>query len=154
MTRKTLTLTAAAIALTVPAMAVAQVQGKAQLADILGVEAGNFTLSQLVRLDEAFQQNNENEVRLILEESGSDSSPTELMSGYGDETMMSAASWYTTDYETGKEQIADQIGVPAEEFTLAQLVRLDNAVAEGRETEIDTILDEAGVSMTAGELLR
>lgn len=152
MTRTKLTLTAAALALTVPAMAAAQSQGKAQLADILGVEPDRFTLSQLIRLDEALSDNESTEVRLILDQAGSDRDPADLMTGYDADMMTAAGDWYMADYAGGKEQLAETVGVPADEFTLAQLIRLDDAIENNDTTEIGLVLDEAGVDMSPTEL--
>lgn len=139
------TMTAAALATALP-LAAHAAQGKDQLAGILGVETENYTVNELVALDAALRENDRETVELLLQQNGSGMTPTELMNSYTVDPSP------TLD-RSGKQMLAATLNVPAEPFTLMQLVRLDDAIGKNDETVVRAILDETGVDMTAAELM-
>ncbi|TDL86102.1 hypothetical protein [Meridianimarinicoccus aquatilis] len=157
----TFKITAAALALAtaLPTMTFAQTDN-AQYAASIGVNADNYTLSELVELDKALRDNDREKANLVLSEAGSEMTYEQLQAGMTANGMtmsdieapeMEAAEVET--YSGGKEQIAAVIGVDAEDFTLNELVGLKAAVDTGDEDAAQAILDRAGVEGTAASLM-
>jgi len=137
-----------AIALALPAIVGAQTMGKSQLADIIGVEAANFTLAELVELDKAIRDEDEERVEVILEQAGSDVKADALVENLGtaeDYEVSVRTGFFDPDYMTGKEVLAENLGVPADAFTLTELVQLQEAVRSNDEESIEQLLVEAGL---------
>lgn len=110
-------LTAAAIALAVPAFAN---PGTDQLALQLGVEPGSLSLSELIRLEDARSENDAETVRFLL--SGMDTV------GRADNTAAGG--------NAGADQLASLLGVDPGAYTVAELIRLEDARAAG---DVETV---------------
>lgn len=176
------TLSLAALAVSLPAIAFAQAGGKEQLAGEIGVNADNFTVSELIRLDKALDEDDAVEGRNILEANDSDVTFEALQNGLDadararidamilemDETGMTrdnaamngATGGMAAEGDggivpetSGKEQIAGNLNVPADQFTLNQLIDLQAAVNNGDELEAGKILDEAGVDIPTSSIM-
>jgi len=105
--------TLAVLALTISAPAFAG-QGADQMARILGVEPGAYTLSQLMDLDRAYKEDNAQAVSFILSQgNGGVSSRAAVVS--------------ETGVNPGKAQLAKILGVDVNAYTLSELVALDAA---------------------------
>lgn len=92
-------------------------QGADQYARILGVEPGAYTVAQLVDLDRAYKENDAQAVKFILSQGNAD-------------LASRAAVEIVPSTNGGKNQIARELGVNADDYTLSELAvmqsRLDN----------------------------
>ncbi|QDY69744.1 hypothetical protein [Qingshengfaniella alkalisoli] len=148
-------LATAITATALPTMVAAQeMSGKAQIAEILGVDGANFTLSELVELDQAVSMNDSETVTRILEENNSDLAAEQVIQGVTPESRQQIAVVYGQDYNVGKAQLAQEAGVEPQNFTLAQLVELNSAIDDNDEDAVQKVLDEAGVEQEAVTLLQ
>jgi hypothetical protein len=86
--------------------------GKDQLAAQLGVNADSYTLAQLIRLENATESNDAQEVAFVKAQAAG-----AIVSTQGSATL-------------GNEQLAANVGVDANGYTTAQLVRLERANLE------------------------
>lgn len=105
------TLTALAFALAAPAAFAGNVSaGEAQLAKLLNVEPGQYTLAELIRLDDAVRANDLVEVQVILDRATENN-------GLSTRNAPSA----------GVAQLAAIEGVNASDYSVSQLIRLSDA---------------------------
>lgn len=157
----TFKITAAALALAtaLPTMAFAQTD-YGQYAASIGVNADNYTLSELVELDKALRDNDREKANIVLSEAGSELTYEQLQAGMTENGMTmddieapTVAAPEVDTYTGGKEQIAAVIGVDPDDFTLTELVGLKSAVDTGDEDAVQAILDKAGVETTALSLM-
>lgn len=126
---KTIALTAVAAALAVPAFAGnPQSPGAIQMSHEAGVTPGIYDVAQLQRLQEARANSDKEAVAFILSQ-GAD---------YGVNTLDGAS------VTGGKQQLANEAGVNAADFTIAQLERLIQAQRDENDEEINFVLSQAG----------
>lgn len=114
--------TATALVLAVPAFA--QSAGEAQLARSVGVEPGTYSVSQLIRLDEAQRENDAERIRYIK------ANPQGFV-------VSSQGSDVVTD---GEAQFARALGVEPGRLSVNELQRLDQAVRESEDVTARHIL--------------
>ncbi len=133
MTRFALT-TALVLGLATPALA------NDQLARSLGVEPGAYSLTELVQLQTAMEDNDRSRIRNILN---------------GNNDVMSTQSFGVS---AGHAQLAASIGVNAEEYSLGEIVALRTAIEENDTQRInlirsgdDAVLSTQGTSVSPGE---
>lgn len=108
-----------AIVAAAPAFAAGVSAGDAQLARIAGVEPGVYSTAQLIRLDQARQDNDAETVRFIL------ASPEGTLAATRADT--SAASLGDSAVSAGAAQFALILGVEPGAYSLDDLTRLDRA---------------------------
>jgi hypothetical protein len=149
------TLSALALATVLPATALAQTAGTAQLAAQIGVDPNRFSAVELTELRAELEDGNRVGVNLILDEAGSDLTYDQLIAGIRENSVDLSgvtdgigATGGTADDAAGKEQIAGALGVDPDAFTLNQLVQLQAAVDNGEDNVIRDILSDAGVDET------
>ncbi|QIE42741.1 hypothetical protein [Meridianimarinicoccus aquatilis] len=152
--KRSITLSALALAIALPTFAGAQTApGTAQYAANLGVNAEQFTLSELVALDKALEDNNRTGANFILSQAGSDVNYDQLQAGQISDPnaapLVTRASSTSSTSTAGKSQIAATIGVDPADFTLNELVGLKSAVDTNDEQKIRAILTKAGVERNA-----
>ena len=124
---KTLTATAA-VALSVFAGAAAAQSvnpGKAQLAALLGVDANAYTSAQLIQLDGAMRENNDEKVRFIMSQAGDVAGRADFANG---------------SVSQGDAQLARIVGVEPGAYTTEELIRLKAAQDANDDEAIDFIL--------------
>lgn len=109
------------LALAAPAFA----DGKDQMAAQLGVNAADYTLAQLVRLNTAVQDNDADEIAFVKAQAAGQIPAT------------------AGSVQPGQAQLAAQLGVNASDYTLAQLLRLETAVKDNDAQEIAFVKAEA-----------
>ena len=109
----------AVLALTVAAPAFAN-SGADQLALSLGVQPGALTASELTQLQAAVNDEDQDRVQFILDRAAG---------------KVTRADTSGADFNSGKAQIAAQVGVDAASFSTNDLIRLKDAIqANDRET--------------------
>jgi hypothetical protein len=149
---RTLTLSALALAVTLPATAFAQAAGTSQLAAQLGVDAERYSAAELVSLRAELEDNNREGVNLILRNAGSDLTYDELAAGLRDNGTNPATGVadvlspeQVAAENDAKAQLAGPLNVDPADFTLNELVALRTEQANGDESAIRAILKDAGV---------
>ena len=120
-------LVAALIAASVPAFAN---PGTDQLARLVGVEPGVYSLPQLIALQEAMRDNDDQTVKFIL-------------NGGGDIVGRGAGSAAVSTSE-GAAQLAAQVGVEPGQYSVAEMIRLRAAIQEQDSETIRFILSGNG----------
>lgn len=117
MTTKSLLAAAVLAAVAAPAVAQSVSPGHAQLAANAGVDAADYSIAQILRLNAAIREGDATTAKFIL---------ANRTSG------VVAASRNDPGFVTDAElQLAAVSGVEAADFTLAELVRLNDAAREG-----------------------
>jgi hypothetical protein len=118
MTTKSLFAAAAVLAaIAAPAMAQSVTPGHALLAAAAGVDAADYSLGQIVRLNQAVREGDATTVNFILSNPQSD--------------VVAAARNNPNFVTDGELQLAAKSGVEATGYTLGELVRLNEAVRDG-----------------------
>lgn len=126
----------AVIALTVAAPAFAN-SGTDQLARQLGVAPGAYTVSQLMQLQSAKDDNDSTRFNFILSQSGVEASRNSSDIG---------------SVNAGAAQIAAQLGVSASAYSLSDLVRLQNAVRDNDSQTVQFILNGSNNGNVSGDV--
>ena len=158
-------------------------QGAAQLAALAGVEPGVYSVADLIRLNDVKDQTSQAaEVRFILHEGRSGIAGRADTGSVGanglttaEAALINEASKNSNDaifarfVENGgirdnsadvrsnspaHVQLAGQLDVNPADFTLSQLIRLNDAAQENDRVVVAAILDEAGVDTPAYQVLR
>jgi hypothetical protein len=151
--KRKLTLSAIAFVAALPAMVLAQ-EGKEQIANILGVEANEFTLSELLQMETAASAGDRETVEKILAESNSGLTAEQVIQRVTPENATKLQEVRMSDYNYGKLQIANSIGVDPDYFTLAELVELQDAIDNKDADTVKLMIDRAGLDVTAEQLIQ
>ncbi|MEP2781748.1 MAG: hypothetical protein ABJP33_04925, partial [Pseudoruegeria sp.] len=96
--------------------------GKIQLANLAGVDAADFSIAQLERLIVAQRDNNDEEVRFVLSQAGT----------FTDNGIVSTSSVPNA----GHQMFAAIEGVNASDYTVSELLQLNEAVREHDDEKI------------------
>lgn len=99
--------------------------GKDQLAALAGVNADNYSISELVRLDAAQKDGDATTSNFIKAKAGGDVVSTQ------------------SGVSAGEAQLAASVGVAPGSLTQAQMIQLDQALSDGDATKANYIIDQA-----------
>ena len=111
--------------------------GAVHNAATVNVDGGIYTTGEIALIDAADGVTNDRHFVAFVKDGG-------LRDNTANVTSSSPAA----------QQLAGALGLDAGDFTLSQLVRLDSAAEENNRVLVDAILNEAGVSITAEQVLR
>lgn len=138
---KKLAIAALAATVALPVAAQTVPQGNTMLSQIEGVEPGVYSVADLTRIGEARKESSQAyEVDYILNSAGQDY------------VSRSTADMSVTT--PGREQLANLLNVNAADFSLSQLVQLQDAVKHNDSTTVTAILQSAGVTTPTSQVIR
>ncbi|QDY69742.1 hypothetical protein [Qingshengfaniella alkalisoli] len=139
---KKVVIAALATTIALPAVAQAVSQGDQMLSRIEGVQPGSLSTAELVELSAARGPDGD----LFTAE--------QLVKTADNGTATRAAYGASEQVSAGRAQLAAQLGVNPADFSLSQLVRLNDAVKENDATTVRAIFQDAGVNAPATTILR